>query len=965
MAIGGAKLQLLLAVLVAHRASTLTPGQLCDALWGDAQPPTATTTLQSHLSRLRRILEPEAHIDGRDSRYVLRAPEGALDVDQFEQAIVPATTDVNAAAVKARLGEALARWRGPAFGELADNDWIRPEAVRLDEMRLAATERWIDARLQLGEDLELVGDLERLVAVHPLREAFWRQLMLSLYRSGRQAEALRRAADLSRLLREELGLDLSPVGARARTSDSGGRPVVAGWKRSSHPPSRPVVVARIIDLPTRLVGRDADIERLTDLVTSERLVTLIGPGGVGKTRLARRLGAEYGANGRAATMVDLAAVREAASVPAVVATALDVQQRQHGTLAEALTEVLRGHEQLVVLDNCEHVISEVASLVAKLTVACPDLRVLTTSREPLGVPGEMVYTVAPLAIADDVGTVDLAASPAVQLFCERAAAARSDFTVTPQLLPVLARLCRRLDGLPLAIELAAVRARALGPEAMIERLDRRFSLLDAGPRHIDERHRNLENMVAWSYDLLTPNEQRLFIRLSIFAGSFEPNAVDAVCAIDDGPADLLFGLVDRSMVQVADLDEPRYHLLETLREFGRTRLDEAAATRALGERHLSWYLGLAERASMGMRGPDERAWSDRIERDFDNLRAAHAFAIQSGNVDAALRLVVAMHEFSFRRIRYEVTSWAAAALKMDGAEQHGAYPVVQATVAYGHFVRGELDAAHRRRPCRRGRGGTARRRRWRPRRTDARQLVLLPRSNGRGAPLDGSHGRDRPNRRRAGAPRPWRTTCVRSPRRVWGDQSEARRWPTRHKRQQTRAVRRRHSRKPAMRWVSPSNRLTLARSRDELARAAARGAAAGNRWIEAFARTEVLWIEARLGHTEAALRGYESVIETWYRGGDWANQWLSIRHVFGLLQQLGEDEAAVVVHGGLSAAGANHALPFEPADAARLQASVDVLRTQLGAERFAAASASGSGMTDHELVTYVLEAIRHTLERHR
>ena len=963
VAMGGAKLQLLLGVLVAHRASTLTPGQLCDALWGEIQPPTATTTLQSHLSRLRRLLEPEAHIDGRDSRYVLRAPEGALDVDQFEPAISLASTDVNAAAAKARLGEALARWRGPAFGDLADNDWIRPEAVRLDEMRLVATERWIDARLELGEDVELVGDLERLVAVHPLREAFWRQLMLSLYRSGRQAEALRRAADLSRLLREELGLDLSPsareLERRIVADDPSLR--VEAVERSA---DRPVVVARITDLPTRLVGRDTDIERLTDLVTSERLVTLIGPGGVGKTRLARRLGAEYGANGRAATMVDLAAVREAASVPAVVATALDVQQRQHGTLAEALTEVLRGHEQLVVLDNCEHVIGEVASLVAKLTVACPDLRVLTTSREPLGVPGEMVYTVAPLAIADDVETVDLAASPAVQLFCERAAAARSDFTVTPQLLPVLARLCRRLDGLPLAIELAAVRARALGPEAMIERLDRRFSLLDAGPRHIDERHRNLENLVAWSYDLLTPNEQRLFIRLSIFAGTFDPDAVDAVCAIDDGPSNLLFGLVDRSMVQVADLDEPRYHLLETLREFGRTRLDEAAATRALGERHLSWYLDLAERANVGMRGPDERAWSDRIERDFGNLRAAHAFAMQSGNVDAALRLVVATHEFSFRRIRYEVTAWAAAALKMEGAEQHGAYPVVQATVAYGHFVRGELDAAL-------AVGHAA---------VDAAERLdvdgggLAERTLGNsyfylGRTDEALGWMDRMVTTARSASEPARLAHALYMRSVA---------ETSVGRSEGGAAMAEEAQAAADACGSPTSlaqagyalglaleSTTLSSSRDELARAAARGAEAGNRWIEAFATTEVLWIEARLGHTEAALRGYESVIETWYRGGDWANQWLSIRHVFGLLQQLGMDEAAVVVHGGLSAAGANHALPFEPADAARLQASVDVLRTQLGAERFATASARGSGMTDHELVTYVLETIRRTLERHR
>lgn len=956
VASGGAKLRLLLGVLVANRTGRLTADQLCDALWGDAQPASATRTIQSHLSRLRRVLEPEARIEAGASRYTLIAPAGTVDADRFEQAIVASSNDLDGVAVKSYLGEALAWWRGPAFGDLADNEWIRPEAVRLDELRLSATERWIDARLSVGEDLELIGDLERLVAVHPLRECFWRQLMVSLYRSGRQAEALRRAADLSRLLREELGLDLSPVvrdlERRMLTDDLS--------LRAPTPGRRPGAAARVVDLPTRLVGREDDIERLTTLMTSERLVTLVGPGGVGKTRLARRLGAEYGANGRSATMVELAALREAASTAAAVATALDVQQRQHETVEDTLTEVLRDSEQLVVLDNCEHVIGAVARLVGRLTSACPSLRLLTTSREPLGVPGEIVYAVAPLTVADGTDTVDLAASSAVQLFCERAAAARSDFTVTPQLLPVLARLCRRLDGLPLAIELAAVRARSLGAEAMIERLDRRFSLLDAGSRHVDRRHQNLQNMVAWSYDLLTASEQRLFIRLSIFAGSFELHAVDAVCATDDDPADVLFGLVDRSMVQVADLDEPRYHLLETLREFGRTRLDEDA-TRRLGGLHLDWFLHLAERASEGMTGPDEREWSDRIERDFDDLRAAHAFAMQSGNVDAALRLVAAMREFSFRKIRYEVTSWAGAAVQMEGAEVHSAYPVVLATVAYGHFVRGELDAAisvgvaaadaAARLDVDGGglaertlgnsyfyQGRTDEALRWMD------KMVASARADGEPARLAHalymrsvaatSVGRSVRGAVLAGEAQAAASACG-SPTAL----AQA---------------------GYALGLVLESTEPTA--GRDQLAAAAERAAAAGNRWIEAFARTEVLWIESRLGYTDAALRGYESVIETWYRGGDWANQWLSIRHVFGILAQIGMDEAAAVVHGGLSAAGANYALPFEPADAARLQASVDVLRTRLGPEQFAAATDRGSAMPDHALVTYVLDTIRLTAD---
>lgn len=952
VALGGAKQALLLGALVARRRGALTSDQLCDVLWGDAPPASAATTAQSHLSRLRRILEPEASIDAYASSYVLVAPPETFDADRFERAIVDSSDTTDPTVVKDCLGEALSWWRGPAFGDLAEHEWIRPEAVRLDEIRLSATERWVDARLTVGDDVELVGDLERLVALHPLREIFWRQLVLALYRSGRQAEALRRSADLARLMREELGLDPSPAARelewRILSNDPALRSTAPGIQLSE---------PRVVDWPTRLIGRDDDIARVAKLMTTQRVVTLVGPGGVGKTRLARRHAADHGAAGRAATMVELAVVREAASVAAAVATALDVQQRQHGTVEETLTEVLRERDQLVVLDNCEHVIGAVARLVGKLAMTCPSVRVLATSREPLGVPGEVVYTVAPLAVADDIESTDLATSPAVQLFCDRAVAARPDFFATPDIVRVVARLCRRLDGLPLAIELAAVRARSLGLDAMIERIDSRFSLLDAGPRHVDHRHQNLQNMVAWSYDLLAPVEQRLFMRLSTFAGTFDLHAVDAVCAVDDDSSDVLFTLVDRSMVQVADRDEPRYHLLETLREFGRSRLDEAGQSTRFGGRHLDWFLELAERAREGMNGPDERACSDSFEHDFDNFRAAHLFAMQNGNVGAALRLVAAMHEFSFRKIRYEVTSWAAEAVQINGAVSDDRFPEALATVAYGHFVRGELDAAI----------SVALAAVDAATRLDVDDGGLAERALGNayfylGRTDEALAWMDRMvnSARRAGSPaRLAHALYMRSV----AETSVGRSVRGAIMAGEAQAAAQTCESPTALAQAGYALGLALESTepvagRDRLAAAAAHAAAAGNRWVEAFARTEVLWIEARLGHTDAALRGYESVIDTWYRGGDWANQWLSIRHVFGILQQMGDLEAAAVVHGGLSAAGVNYALPFEPADAARLQASVDVLRDKLGDGPFAAAVERGAAMPDHALVTFVLERIR-------
>ena len=306
---------------------------MCDALWPQEPPRSATATLQSYLSRLRRVLMAEATVELHESRYELVTPTGAVDADRFEQAIVDVSDALPAESVKSTLGRTLSWWRGPAFGDLAENSWIRPEALRLDELRMSATERWIEARLAAGDDLELVGDLERLVAVHPLREVFWRQLMLALYRSGRQAEALRRATELARMRRNELGLDPSP---EARALE---RQMLADDPALRAAPRRASSSGVVVDVPTRLVGRDDDLARISALLVGERLVTLTGPGGVGKTRLARRLGADRSASGGTATMVELTVVSDEQTVAATVARALDVQ-RQDGTGDAGLTEFL-------------------------------------------------------------------------------------------------------------------------------------------------------------------------------------------------------------------------------------------------------------------------------------------------------------------------------------------------------------------------------------------------------------------------------------------------------------------------------------------------------------------------------------------------------------------------------------------------------------------------------------------------
>jgi predicted ATPase/DNA-binding SARP family transcriptional activator len=952
--VGGPKPRQLLALLLAHRGQVLSADRLCEELWGDEQPASPRAVLQSHVSRLRRILEPEARIVGRPPGYSLEIADELVDAGRFERLLGTATDVAHPPAAVAGLEAALVLCRGPAFAEFAEDDWARGEAVRLEELRLRAEEELIEAMLASGDAAGAVSRAESLVVGYPLRERFWMQLMLGLYRSGRAADALRRADAMRNQLRDEAGLE--PTAAlrdlERRMLDDDPTLLLDG---ASAPVERRVARPAPSET-TRLVGREEALDAIVGLVRRERLVTLTGPGGVGKTRLALRVARELWQDVPDGVFVaELAPVRDLGATSTAIAAVLDVHPRQHLSLDETLAEYLRDRRTLLVLDNCEHVASAVVPLVDRLLSWCPELSVLATSRAPLGLAGEHVWTVAPLAVAPEGADASSAAeAAAVELFVERATAARPGFVLDADNVDAIGEIVRRLDGIPLAIELAAARVRAMSPTALAQRLDQRFELLTAANSSTQPSHRALRDLVSWSHDLLTVDERSLFRRLSVFAGGFDLDAAEYVGALDDLPADrisaLLADLVDKSMVQLVDPDAPRYRLLETLRDFGLDQLsDDELET--LRSRHRDWYLGVAERSAVGFSGPDEATVAAALSRDFDNLRAAYATSQQRADLDAMLRFVASLREFGFRNLRSEITTWAEELIEMRGASSHPLFPMACSVAAYGGFVRGDLERAidlgERAAQAAQELG------------VDTSGLAERALANTwfyRGEPeIAQMWGQKMLESARRGSParlahafymKSVAYTSV-------GDTVRAANFAG-----EARAAAEASGSPTAIAQVEYALGLALeSTDPDEAAQhlrlAADLAASAGNRWVEAFALTEVLWLQARQGDPAGALAGYADVVELWYRGGDWANQWLSVRHIFGILFQLHAYESAAIVHGALVAAGAAYALPFEPTDAERLAELVDDLRHELGAARYATAVRRGAAMRDAEIVHFV------------
>ena len=589
----------LLVLLLLEAGRVVPVERLVDVLW-DGQPPArAVKLVQGFVSRLRRALGPDAIVTLAPG-YLVRVEDGALDLARFEALLARARAEPPERAT-ATLDEALALWRGPPLAELAGSLAAEPEVGRVEALHLAAIEERVEAELALGRHERLVPELERLVAREPLRERLRGQLMLALYRSGRQADALAAYQDARRTLVDELGVDPGPELQRLHGSILRHEPELTpapATPRGALPPQ-----------PTPFLGRARELDETVRLLRDPgvRLLTLTGAGGVGKTRLALAAAAAVAdAYGDGVWWVPLAPLAAPALVPQAAAQALGL----HGDVAAAVGE----RRLLLVLDNFEHVLAA-ASRVAELLAACPQLDVLATSREALRLSGEREYVVPVLDERE-----------AVELFRQRASAAAPDDTVLA--------ICRRLDCLPLAVELAAARTKLLPPDQLLARLSRSLPLLTGGPRDAPARQRTLAAAIEWSHVLLDDEERILLARLAVFAGPFTLDAAENVCA---ARLETLASLVDKSLVRAS---QGRFSLLQTIREFALDRLEEPGDADAVRRAHAEYFAALGEKLLDATFGGSTEPYVQRVEEQA-NLRAAYDWAVAAGDADLELALAAA------------------------------------------------------------------------------------------------------------------------------------------------------------------------------------------------------------------------------------------------------------------------------------------------------------------------------------
>ncbi|MEV8632980.1 BTAD domain-containing putative transcriptional regulator [Streptosporangium sp. NPDC051023] len=642
VSLGGPARRALLTLLLAEPGKTVTADRLVDDLYGARDG--AAHALQSQVSRLRQILKGEAAIEAASGGYLIAVEPESVDARRFERLSDEGRQALRSGAPEraaALLREALGLWRGPALADAAEAGSAQALILRLEERRLGALEDRIEADLRLGEHRAVVPELQELVAHHPLRERQRGLLMRALRAGGRQAEALAAFEEIRRLLAEELGADPSAeLAALHRELLLGERPF-----EPSAPPAQ----------LTSFVGRTEDLARVTELLGSARLVTLLGPGGAGKTRLSIEIASRM----PDVCFVELAPLRDGRGLPQTLLGALGL--RESGLMAapteatptaRLIAALADRSSLLLVLDNCEHLVEDAAALTERLLAGCPGLRVLATSREPLGITGENLWPVRPLA-----------PSSAARLFADRALAVRPGLVMDDGDAEAVRHICQALDGLPLAIELAAARMRTHDAPELAARLDDRFRLLSRGSRTAEARHQTLRAVVAWSWDLLSEAEQVMARRMTVFSGGATAEAAARVCAVPDAE-DVLDALVDKSLVEVGG---GRYRMLDTIHAYCVEQLAAAGETESLRQAHAGHFLELARSADSHLRRAEQLRWLRLLAGEHENLQAALRGAVEAGEVKTALGLLASLSSYFWMRgMRTAATAQAVALLDLIG-----------------------------------------------------------------------------------------------------------------------------------------------------------------------------------------------------------------------------------------------------------------------------------------------------------
>ena len=654
VAVAGARLRALIARLALAGGQPVSTGALAEAVWDYAPPADVANALQTLVSRARRVLGDAAAVEQSAAGYRLAVAPDDVDALRFERLVA-----------EGAVAEALALWRGPALVDAGD--FAGPFARRLAELRLDATVALFTREADGGA--ARVGELEALVAAHPLHEQLTGLLMRALAASGRQADALAAYEALRGRLADELGIDPGPRLQAVHLEVLRGEAAVA-------PAPGTRVRTNLRAQLTSFVGRADEVKRVRQTLEHYRLVTLVGPGGAGKTRLAAEAAADVRDNMAADEpdgiwIVELASVTDAADVPKAVLDAIGLRESQRlpdssgtqrVTSRDARTRLLEGladTSALLVLDNCEHLIDACAHLADALLASSPRLRIIATSREPLGITGESLLVVPPLR-----------EEPAVRLFADRAAAVSPDFTLDGETRPLVADIVTRLDGLPLAIELAAARLRTLPLAEVSRRLADRFRLLTGGSRTALPRHRTLRAVVEWSWELLDPAERLLAERFSVFPAGATPEAVTAVCA--DGELageeadELLSSLVDKSLLQPL-ADGTRLRMLETIREYGAEQLAGRGEVAELRRRHAAHYSALMHEAAPRLLTRDQLTWLAQLQADRGNILAALRYWCDTDDANSALSLGVSLSVMAFL-LGYDadVAEWISEAVAVPG-----------------------------------------------------------------------------------------------------------------------------------------------------------------------------------------------------------------------------------------------------------------------------------------------------------